>query len=45
MAKGSELREAMMAALTAMVRKVAAMPYASHGLSGPEKMRAAKESP
>jgi hypothetical protein len=45
MAKGSELRAAMIAALIAVVRKVAAMPLAIQGASGGAKIRAAKDKP
>src|SRR5262249_15704185 len=43
--KGSELRMARTKALIALVTKVAATPYASHGDTGPEKMSAANDSP
>jgi hypothetical protein len=45
MVNGSELRMATIAAPTAEVRKVAAIPYPSHGASGPENMSAANDKP
>jgi hypothetical protein len=45
MEKGNELRAATIEALIAVVMKVAAIPKASHVLSGGAKIRAAKERP
>ena len=45
MANGKELLTAMTALVTAKVMKVAAMLTEIHGVSGPVKMRAAKDSP
>jgi hypothetical protein len=44
MVKGSELRSATTNALMVVEMKIAAIPEPSHGESGPEKIKAAKDT-